>query len=265
MKIGVTGITGKMGKVIAETIIDNPMFELTAGLARVESNLDGQDIGLFLGKNQLGVNFTSDLDKFFAACDTIIDFSSVELSMQCALHAAETGKILICGTTGFNDEQKKRLALCARNAVIIWSANTSIGISLLTNVSQKIAELLGDDYDVEIVEMHHRNKIDSPSGTAIALGEAIAKGRNVEFDEVCRKSRDGLVGKRPKKEIGFSSVRGGDIIGEHRVIFAGDGERIELVHKASNRDIYAKGVVRAAIWASKKVNGFYSMRDVLDI
>ena len=265
MKIGVTGITGKMGKVIAEAIINNPTFELAAALCRDKSNVEGQDIGLFLGREALGINFTSDLDKFFAASEAVIDFSSIELSLKCALQAAETGKILICGTTGFDDEQKQRLALCARNTVIIWSANTSIGIGLLSNLSQKIAELLGEDYDVEIIEMHHRNKIDSPSGTALALGEAVAKGRNLNFKEVCKKSRDGVAQKRSKKEIGISSIRGGDIIGEHRVIFAGDGETIELVHKASNRDIFAKGATKAALWASKRVSGLYSMRDVLDI
>jgi 4-hydroxy-tetrahydrodipicolinate reductase len=265
MKIGVTGITGRMGKVIAETIMSNPAFELSAGLCRDKSNVEGQDIGLFLGRDKLGVNFTSDLDKFFAASEAIIDFSSIDLSLKCALQAAETGKILVCGTTGFDDEQKKRLALCARNAVIVSSANTSIGIGLLSNLSQKIAELLGEDYDVEIVEMHHRDKIDSPSGTALALGEAVARGRNLDFNEVCKKSRNGLTEKRSKKEIGISSIRGGDIIGEHKVIFAGNGETIELVHKASNRDIFAKGAIKAVIWASKRVNGFYSMSDVLDI
>lgn len=265
MKIGITGITGKMGKAVANQIIDNPNLTLTSALVRPESNLEGQDIGLFLGRNKLGASLTSDLDKFFATVDGIIDFSSIELSLQCALHAGETGKILICGTTGFNHEQKQKLASCARSAVIVYSPNTSIGIALLSNLSQKIAELLGDEYDAEIIEMHHRNKADSPSGTAIELGEAIAKGRNLNFEEAYTKSRHGLIGKRSKKEIGICSVRGGDIIGEHKVIFAGDGEVIELVHKISNRDIFAKGAIKALIWANKRMNGLYSMHDVFEI
>jgi 4-hydroxy-tetrahydrodipicolinate reductase len=264
MKIGITGINGKMGKVVANAAINHPLIEIALAFAREENKLDNQDLGLFLGHKKLGVNITSDLDKLFLESDIVIDFSNIELSINAAIKAAETGKILICGTTGFNEEQKQKLAFCARKTVIIWSSNMSIGVNLLINLTQKIANLL-DNYDAEIFEMHHNAKIDSPSGTALLLGEAVAKGRNLNFSQVVKKSREGMVGKRSKEEIGICSLRGGDIIGDHSVIFAGLGERIEIAHKAQNREIYALGAIKAAIWAEKKMPGLYSMLDVVEI
>ena len=206
---------------------------------------------------------TNNLEDCFEKSDVIIDFSSPELTLLCAKLASVYGKTLVSGTTGFTLEQKQKLRDYSSDAVIIWSSNMSIGVNLLLTLSEKVANILHDDYDIEILEAHHRNKVDAPSGTALCLGEAVAKGRGLDFGKVLRRTRDGIIGKRNKEEIGFASLRGGDVIGDHSVIFCGDGERVELTHKASNRIIYAKGAIRAAIWSKDQKNGFYSMRDVL--
>jgi 4-hydroxy-tetrahydrodipicolinate reductase len=263
MKIGITAITGKMSKKIAELVALNPVVELAGGLVRQGNNFDGADLGEFVGQEKSGNKITSDIDNFFKHCDGIIDFSSPSLSLECAKKAAEHKKILVCGTTGFSDAEKKQLTEYAKNSVIIWSSNMSIGINLLMSLVEKAASVLHSDYDIEIVEMHHREKVDAPSGTALSLGASAAKGRSVDLQEAGKMTRFGNNSKRQKSEIGFASLRGGDVIGDHTVIFAGNGERIEFVHKASNRDVFAVGAIRAAIWGSGQKNGFYQMKDVL--
>lgn len=263
MKIGVTGISGRMGRVIAELVLADSIAELSSGFVRQGNNFDGMDLGEFLGQEKIGHNITSNLDHFFKSCDAIIDFSSPAFSLECAKRAAENGKILVCGTTGFSEEEKQKLAEYSKQCVIIWSSNMSVGVNLLFSLAEKVAAILRDDYDVEIVEMHHKNKVDAPSGTALSLGAAVAKGRGVDFESVARMSRVGSDAKREKGEIGFAALRGGDVIGDHTVIFASEGERIELTHKATNRNVFALGAVRAAIWGSGQKPGFYLMRDVL--
>lgn len=263
MKIGITGITGRMGTAVAKAVLSNDLNDISSALVKPASDLVGKDIGRIIGIDEIGVKATDNLDELVKNSDVIIDFSIPELSLQTAELVAKHSKILVCGTTGFSEEQKAKLKEYAKNCVIIWSSNMSIGVNLLMNLAEQVGRILHSDYDVEIFEMHHRNKVDAPSGTALSLGEAVARGRNLNFGEVSRRTRDGIVGKRADNEIGFSSARGGDVIGDHTVIFAGPGERIELSHKASNRDIYAIGAIRAAIWASGKPSGFYSMQDVL--
>lgn len=263
MKIGITGITGKMGRTIAKLVDQDPIAQLTAGLVREGNGFDKADIGEFLGKEASGFAITSNIDEFFANCDAAIDFSSPALSLQCAQKAAQNSKILVCGTTGFSDEEKQYLTNCAKSCVIIWSSNMSIGVNLLMSLTEKVSSILRDDYDIEIVEMHHREKVDSPSGTALSLGAAAAKGRSVDLKEVGQTSRSGPNSKRNRGEIGFAALRGGDVVGDHTVVFAGNGERIELTHKASSRDVFASGAVRAAIWGSNQKPGFYLMKDVL--
>ncbi len=264
MKIGVTGISGRMGRVIANLVLQDSVADLFSALARKDSGLEGQDLGEFLGFEKNGVKIISDLDIFVQKCDAIIDFSSPALSLEIAKKCAEYKKVLVCGTTGFSENEKQQFAANAKEAPIIWSSNMSLGVNLLMNLVQKTAEILRDDFDVEIVEMHHKNKVDSPSGTALSLGAAVAAGRNIELQKNAIMARVGKDVKRGKGEIGFAALRGGDVIGDHCVIFAGDGERVELSHKASNRDIFAKGAIRAAIWGSAQKAGFYSMRDVLN-
>jgi 4-hydroxy-tetrahydrodipicolinate reductase len=264
MKIGISGITGRMGRTIASLVLQDSVVELFSALVRQNSGQENEDLGEFLGFEKSGTKMTSDLNFFVQNCDAIIDFSSPALSLEIAKKCAEFGKILVCGTTGFSDAEKQQFSSFAKEAVIIWSANMSLGINLLMNLAEKAAHVLHDDFDAEILEMHHKNKIDAPSGTALLLGAAIAQGRGVDLKTVGIMGRKGKEAKREKGEIGFAALRGGDVIGDHSVIFAGDGERIELTHKASNRDIYAKGAIRAAIWGSAKQPGFYSMRDVLN-
>ncbi len=263
MKIGIVGITGRMGKSVARLVIENEITDVAGGITKSDDELLGKDIGQILGLEKLGVEISDDLDDLFQKSDVIIDFSTPDITLSCANLAAKHKKTLVSGTTGLKEEEKQKLVKSANDTVIIWSSNMSIGINLLFNLSQEVAQILHDDYDVEILEMHHNQKVDAPSGTALSLGEAVAKGRNLDFGEVSRKTRDGIIGKREKNEIGFASLRGGDVIGDHSVIFAGNGERIELTHKASNRDIYARGAIRAAIWSQGKDNGFYSIRDVI--
>jgi 4-hydroxy-tetrahydrodipicolinate reductase len=263
MKIGVTGIAGRMGRTIATLVLQDSISELKSGLVRAGSGSENIDLGELLGFEKSGNKTTSNIDEFINSCDAIIDFSSPALSLEMAARCAVAKKVLVCGTTGFSDEEKKQFSSFAQDTVIIWSSNMSLGVNLLMNLVEKVAGILHDDFDIEIVEMHHRNKVDAPSGTALSLGAAAAIGRNVEIAKVGKTTRSGKEAKREKGEISFAALRGGDVIGDHSVIFAGDGERLELTHKASNRDIFAKGAIRAAIWGSAQKAGFYSMRDVL--
>ena len=263
MKIAVTGIGGKMGRVIGSLVIKNEIAELSSGLVRSSSGLEGLDLGEFLGFDKNNILITANIDEFVKSCDAVIDFSSPSLSLEIAEKCAKYKKTLVCGTTGFLEEEKQKFSNFANETVIIWSANMALGVNLLMNLVQKVAEILHDDFDVEILEMHHNKKIDAPSGTALSLGSAVAKGRGIELKQNAIMARVGKEEKRQKGEIGFATLRGGDVIGDHTVIFAGEGERIELAHKASNRDIFAKGAIRACIWGSAKKAGFYSMRDVL--
>jgi 4-hydroxy-tetrahydrodipicolinate reductase len=221
MKIGIIGINGRMGKSVAKIILSNDLNDISGGLVRLGSKLVGQDIGKIIGHDDFGIKATDNLEEIIKASDVIIDFSNPDLSLQIAQIASRNNKIVICGTTGFSDEQKITLKNYAQNSVIVWGSNMSIGVNLLMNLAEQVARTLHSDFDAEILEMHHKNKVDSPSGTALSLGEAVAKGRNLDFGEVSRKTRDGIVGKRVENEIGFASLRGGDVIGDHSVIFAG--------------------------------------------
>lgn len=252
-----------MGREIATLVLQDPIVELASALVRSGGGHENEDLGEFLGFEKSNTRMVSNIDSFLQNCDGIIDFSSPSLSLELAAKCAQTKKIMVCGTTGFSDAEKQKLVSYAKETVIIWSSNMSLGVNILMNLAEKVAHLLHDDFDVEIVEMHHKNKLDAPSGTALSLGAAVAQGRGVDLKNVGKTSRVGKEAKRQKGEIGFAALRGGDVIGDHTVIFAGNGERIELTHKASSRDIFAKGAIRAAIWGSAKQPGFYSIRDVL--
>jgi 4-hydroxy-tetrahydrodipicolinate reductase len=261
LKIGIAGAAGRMGTLLMQAVRENHVTSLNAISARGN---DLEELNTYLQREGLvNVVLTSELEHLVALSDAIIDFTAPEYSLDIAAACADLAKIHICGTTGFNESQKQKLIDYASDARIIWAANFSIGVNLLAILTQKAAQLLDEDYDIEIVEIHHRYKKDAPSGTAFALGEAAAIGRNKQLTNIAEHGRFGLVGERKKGNIGFHAVRGGDVIGDHSVTFAGDGERIELVHKSSNRRIYADGAIRAALWADDKPNGFYSMQDVL--
>ncbi|MBL6664529.1 MAG: 4-hydroxy-tetrahydrodipicolinate reductase [Rickettsiales bacterium] len=263
MKIGVAGISGRMGRTIANLVEQDDVAQLSAALTRKSSGISGKDLGEFLGYDKNNIAISSDVNEFLNNCDAVIDFTSPTNSLEMAKNCAAHKKVLVCGTTGFSEDEKQEFSSYAKDTVIIWSSNMSLGVNLLMNLSEEVAKTLRDDFDVEILEMHHNQKVDAPSGTALSLGAAVAAGRNIDLKENANMARVGRDAKRKKGEIGFATLRGGDVIGDHTVIFAGDGERIELSHKASNRDVFAKGAIRAAIWGSIKESGFYSMRDVL--
>lgn len=265
MKIGILGCNGRMGQALIKSTISSNIAILSGGVVRKESSSLNKDLGLIAGCEAINLLAHDNVEKLFQESDSVIDFTSPEISIESAKLATKHGKSLIIGTTGFNDDQMALIKEYSNNATIIWSANMSVGVNILSALTEKVSSILDEDFDIEIVEMHHRHKVDSPSGTAILLGNSAAKGRKVKLNDVECKSRDGIIGSRPKGEIGFATLRGGDVVGEHTVVFAGEGERIELTHKASDRSIFAKGAVRAAIWSEGKPNGLYSMGDVLQI
>lgn len=263
MKIGVTGIKGKMGRAIANLVLQDPITELKSALVRKGDSLVGDDLGEFLGFTKSNTKITDDVEEFVKNCDAIIDFSSPALSLLVADMCGKNKKVIVSGTTGFTEKEKQTFLSNSTVTPVIWSSNMSLGVNLLFNLVEEVSNILHDDFDAEIIEMHHNNKIDSPSGTALSLGAAIAKGRGVNLEEYAKTGRVGKSVKRKRGEIGFSSIRAGNIVGDHKVMFVGDGEIIELSHKALDRDIFAKGAVRAAIWGSVQRPGMYSMRDVL--
>jgi 4-hydroxy-tetrahydrodipicolinate reductase len=264
MKIGIVGCTGRMGKALIEEIILNKNCMLSGGVVRANSDFIGFDIGKIAGMDKIGITACDNLDQLFANSDAVIDFSTPDTSLVCAEIAANKGKSLVIGTTGFSDQETNKLKDYAQKCTIVFSGNMSIGINILSYIVEQVSSILDDSFDIEIIESHHSRKTDAPSGTALMLGQAAANGRKVLLKDVACKTRDGFIGARPRGEIGFSTIRAGDIIGEHTVMLAGDGERLEFSHKASSRKIFAKGAVRAALWTNCKQNGFYSMKDVLN-
>lgn len=263
MKIGIIGCAGRMGRVLIKTVLSNPESTLAGGIERVESPFLHKDLGELVGENPVGIKVTSDVEALFQSSDAVIDFTAPESSLAAAALAAKHKKIHVIGTTGMTGAQHQKLAEYAKSTAIIWSSNMSIGVAILNTLVEQVAEWLPNDYDIEILEMHHRHKKDAPSGTAITLGEAAARGRQVKLADVACYAREGITGERPTGEIGFATLRGGGVIGDHTVIFASEEDRIELTHKSSSRDIYAKGALRACLWAQGKKPGLYTIRDVL--
>jgi 4-hydroxy-tetrahydrodipicolinate reductase len=225
----------------------------------------GRDLGEVLGQGALKVKVTSEAAEAFGASDGIIDFTFPEVTLEVARYAAGHGKFMVIGTTGFSDTQKQTLAGYAERVPMVLSPNMSIGVNVLFRVVKMVAGLLDESYDVEIVEAHHRMKKDAPSGTALALARSAAEGRGVDLGEKACYERHGMIGARPTGQIGIQTVRAGDIVGEHTVMFAGNGERIEIVHKAHTRENFARGAVRAAAWVAGRKPGLYGMTDVLGI
>lgn len=264
IKIGLVGCCGRMGRMLIEEILANKDAQLVAGADQPGQHV-GEDLGTLVGRAPLNVRVTTDTAAVFAAASAVIDFTAPAALPNHTNLAASTGKALIVGTTGLGDGHISALKDAAKRTVIVQAANFSLGVNVLLSLTEKLAFTLGPDYDIEVLEMHHRHKVDAPSGTALALGASAARGRGKKLSDVWRKVRDGQVGARPSGEIGFATLRGGDVFGDHTVIFAGDGERVEIGHKASSRSNFARGAVRAALWTKGKEHGFYSMRDVLGL
>jgi 4-hydroxy-tetrahydrodipicolinate reductase len=265
MKIGVVGATGRMGRMLIRQVHETAGCELVGAVNRPSASELGQDVGALAGIGPIGVKLGDDPAALFKAAQVVIDFTVPAATVAHAALAAAHGCNLVVGTTGLTAEHQAELDRAARKIALMQAPNMSAGIVLLTALAEQVARTLGPDYDIEVLEMHHRHKIDAPSGTALALGAAAAKGRAVDLAASSVRARDGHTGARPRGAIGFATLRGGDVVGDHSVIFAGEGERLELTHKAQSRVIYAAGAVRAACWTVGKQPGRYTMRDVLGV
>ncbi|HTV34037.1 MAG TPA: 4-hydroxy-tetrahydrodipicolinate reductase [Methylocella sp.] len=265
MRLVVAGSAGRMGRVLVEIIRQTPGAHLTGAIEHPDSIAIGQDAGLLAGCGQMGVTISGDALSVIAGADGLLDFTSPHSTVELAALAAQARIVHVIGTTGLQVEHLTKIEAAARHAVIIRSGNMSLGINLLAALARQAARTLGPDYDVEIMEIHHRMKVDAPSGTAILLGAAVAEGRQIPLDQHSIRAREGHTGIRPRGDIGFASLRGGTVIGDHKVIFAGPGERIELTHVAEDRSIFARGAVQAALWGRNQKPGLYSMANVLGL
>jgi 4-hydroxy-tetrahydrodipicolinate reductase len=265
MRLIVAGAGGRMGRTLVRAIAETKGLVLTGALEAAGSDLIGQDAGMLAGLSFAGVALGSEIAPLIANADGIIDFTVPAATVVNAAHVAEKRLVHIIGTTGLTVDDEARIAEAAKRAVIVKSGNMSMGVNLLAALVKRVAQTLDEDFDIEILEMHHNKKVDAPSGTALMFGRAAAEGRNVHLDERSERGRDGVTSARRRGDIGFASLRGGTVVGDHHVIFAGPAERVELVHKAEDRMIFARGAMRAALWAQGQKPGLYSMADVLGL
>jgi 4-hydroxy-tetrahydrodipicolinate reductase len=263
--IVVTGASGRMGQMLVNTVTASDRAVLSGAVEREGHPWIGQDIGRAMGGAELGITVTDDPLEAFATAHAIIDFTMPSATLEFAALAAQARAVHVIGTTGMSDAQLAQLKPAARHATIIRAGNMSLGVNLLVQLTKQVAAALDEDYDIEVIEAHHNQKIDAPSGTALMLGEAAAEGRGVSLDAVSDRGRDGITGRRTRGHIGFSAVRGGDIVGEHDVMFAAAGERIILRHVASDRAVFARGALKAALWGQGRKPGEYDMLDVLGL
>ena len=264
MKFAVAGATGKMGKMLIETILRSPNAQLTGALEHPSCALLGTDAGAFLGQ-KTNVLITDDLTKGLAGAEYLIDFTRPEGTLLHLEAAKRSGVKMIIGTTGFTAEQLHVLQKASDTIAIVFAPNMSVGVNATLKLLQVAAQLLNQGYDIEIVEAHHRHKVDAPSGTAIKMGEVIAKAQGHSLPDLAVYAREGHTGEREPGSIGFATIRGGDIVGDHTVIFAGEGERIEISHKSSSRQSYAEGALRAAAFLQNQPKGYFDMQDVLGL
>ncbi len=264
-RIAVTGAAGRMGKNIIEAIQMLEGVELGAAIERVGSTMIGVDAGELAGVGSLGVKISDSLEAVTDSFDVLVDFTLPEVTEVNVNVCRAGGKKMVIGTTGLSDAQKAHLSDAASDIAIVFAPNMSVGVNLCLKLLQLAAQVLGDDVDIEVIEAHHRHKIDAPSGTALAMGEVVAEALGRDLKECAVYGREGRTGERERKTIGFETIRAGDIVGEHTVMFAGIGERVEITHKASSRMTFAKGAVRAAAWLADKDKGLFDMQDVLSL
>lgn len=263
VKVGIVGCAGRMGLSNLQAVLAHPQTELAGGIEQTGSSLIGQDLGSLIGRPDIGLQATDDFTALAQASDVLIEFTSPKATLAHTEQAAALGTAMVIGTTGLNDDETAKLQALGARIPILWAPNMSLGVNLLLAVVEQVARATGPDFDAEIVEMHHRRKVDAPSGTAKAMGEAIIRGRGQAIETIY--ARDGITGARPRGALGYATLRGGDVIGDHTAIFAGDGERIEISHKASSREIYSQGAVRSALWLAGRTPGLYEMKNVLGI
>ncbi|MFZ0845768.1 MAG: 4-hydroxy-tetrahydrodipicolinate reductase [Pseudolabrys sp.] len=265
MRLVVAGAGGRMGRTLVKAIADSKGFVLSGALEDARSPLLGWDAGTLAGLGESGVKLTGDAGALLEKADGIIDFTIPAATLAFAALAAKARKVHVIGTTGLRAADEAKIAEAAKTATIVKSGNMSLGVNLLAALTKRVAKTLDNSFDIEILEMHHNQKVDAPSGTALLLGRAAAQGRGVDFDKCSVATRSGHTGARRPGDIGFATLRGGSVVGEHSVIFAGHAERIELTHKAEDRMIFASGALHAAAWARTQKPGLYSMADVLGL
>ena len=265
-RIAVMGAAGRMGKTLIDAVQQrSPLCGLTAAIVRPGSSLIGADAGELVSLGRLGVPLSADLQAVVDDFDVLIDFTLPEVMLKNLEICRASGKAMVIGTTGLNAGQKQLLVEAGKDIPIVFAANFSVGVNLSLKLLDMAARVMGDDADIEIIEAHHRHKIDAPSGTALRMGEVIADALGRDLQKVAVYGREGHTGARDRETIGFATVRGGDVVGDHTVLFAAEGERLEITHKASSRMTFAKGAVRAALWLDGRQAGLYDMQDVLDL
>ncbi|MDE4275127.1 4-hydroxy-tetrahydrodipicolinate reductase [Phaeobacter gallaeciensis] len=263
--IVITGASGRMGQMLIKTVLDSDKATLVGAVERGGHDWVGRDVGEAMGGVPVGVTVTDEALEAFSKAQAVIDFTAPEATLEFAALAAQARAVHVIGTTGMSDEQIAQLEPASRHAVIVRAGNMSLGVNLLVQLTKKVAAALDEDFDIEVIEAHHHHKVDAPSGTALMLGEAAAEGRGVNLADVSDRGRDGITGARKRGDIGFTAIRGGDIVGEHDVLFAGAGERIVLRHMATDRALFARGALKAALWGQDKSPGEYDMIDVLGL
>ncbi len=264
-RIAITGAGGRMGRALIEACQQHAECRLTAALERAGSTAVGNDAGALAGFGSIGVTIGSNLDASLNDFDTLIDFTRPEATLANLEICRRAGKRIVIGTTGFDDAGKRRIQEAATDIAVLFSPNMSVGVNLCFRLLELAAQVLRDDVDIEIVEAHHRHKIDAPSGTALRMGEVVAQALGRDLQQVAVYGRQGVTGERARPTIGFATVRAGDIVGEHTVMFAGNGERLEISHKASSRATFAHGALRGAAWLAGHDSGLYDMQDVLGL
>lgn len=265
LSVAITGASGRMGQTLIGLINASDKMTLSGAIERAGHAWVGQDVGEMMGGTAQGVIVTDDAAAALATADAVIDFTAPQATIAFAALVAQAGIVHVIGTTGMTEDEIAALAPYADKATLIRAGNMSLGVNLLTQLTKRVAAALDTDYDIEIIEAHHNQKVDAPSGTALMLGEAAAEGRGVALSDVSDRGRDGITGARKPGDIGFTAIRGGDIIGEHDVMFAAAGERIILRHVASDRSVFARGALKAALWGHGRAPGQYDMLDVLGL
>lgn len=265
LKLGICGVAGRMGRSLVQAVQETPDVQLALATERADSSLLGVDAGELAGLGTLGVGVVSDFAQGLKHCDLVIDFTAPVATLTHLAACREQGKGMVIGTTGLTPEQRALLSDAARDIPIVFAPNMSVGVNLCFKLLEMAARVMGEDCDIEIIEAHHRHKVDAPSGTALRMGEVIAATLGRDLREVAVYGREGHTGPRDARTIGFETIRAGDVVGEHSVWFATQGERVEIVHKASSRLTFARGAVRAALWLGTRQQGLYDMQDVLGL
>ena len=265
IRIAVVGASGRMGLCLIKAAELSDKTSLSIAISRVGSDVIGRDAGEIAGIGRLDINVQDDLSVVMDEFDALIDFTRPDISMEYIELCRQAGKTIIIGTTGYSDAQKAKMAEAAKEIAIVFAPNMSVGVNLSLKLLEMTAKVMGDYTDIEVIEAHHRHKVDAPSGTALRMGEVIADALGRDLKECAIYGREGDTGERDRKTIGFSTIRAGDIVGEHTVMFADEGERVEITHKATSRMTFANGAVRAAVWLKDQKSGLYDMQDVLGL